>query len=178
MKHIFQRIVIGAFCVGLLPVLQGCLPVLSGLPFVGDTNQRYVMGHLGSRTKVKIKSLTFTAANDANLNSPTEIHLVLLNDPHMIAEMLQLSAAQYFKDGYWRQLKQNHTSTLHIYQQQVPPGGKLIIKPETSGDLVAGFIFASYKTPGDHRIRISEERHLLVMLDKKDWKVIPNEGED
>jgi type VI secretion system protein len=177
-KHIFHRIAGIGLCLGLLPALQGCLPLLAGLPFVGDSNQRYVMGHLGSRTKVKIKSVSFTASNDANLDSPTEIHLVLLNDPHMIAEMLQLSAAQYFKGGYWRQLKQNHTSTLHIYKYQIPPGGQQSIKPDTSGTIVAGFIFANYKTPGDHRIRISEERNLLVMLEKKDWKVIPHEGED
>ena len=162
----------------MLP-LQGCLTPLAGLPFVGSSNERFMMGHLGSRTKVKLKTITFSAANDANKNSSTHVHLVLVYDPHMIPEFMKMPAQTYFKNKYYQQLQRDHRSTLHMYSFQVPPGSKIgPIRVSTDGTPVAGFIFAEYQTPGDHRIRITEERHMMVMLDKTEWHVMPNEGED
>ncbi len=178
-KRLKDTLKLTGLCCVMLGMLQGCLIPLAGLPFLGDSNQRFVMGHLGSRTKVKLKTIAFSAAHDANRNSATHVHLILLYDPHMIAEFINMSSAKYFQDNYYKQLQRDHRSTMHVYAYQFPPGArKGPIRVQTDGSPVAGFIIADYNTPGKHSIRIGEERHMIVMLDKDDWHVMPNEGEN
>ena len=161
-------------------VLQGCASLvgLGALPFLGQSSERFILGHLGSKTKVKLKTVTFSASNQANKNYPTKIHLVLLYDPHLISEFLKMSSDDYFSDRNYEQLQKDHTTTLKIYQYQVTPGSRIEArKVEYSDSPVAGFLFASYRTPGDHRIRIGENRHLMIMLDENDWRVVPYESQ-
>lgn len=164
-----------------LPILQGCslatLP-LAGLPFIGG-GERFILGHLGSRTKIKLKTISFSASMQANDNYATHVHLVLLFDPHMISEFLKMSSSDYFKDQKYKQLQRDHTSTINIFSYQVPPEAKIgPVKLDYSGSPVAGFVFAHYRTPGDHRIRIGEDRHLMIMLDRNDWHVMPHESQE
>jgi type VI secretion system protein len=176
-----QNLLCNIFCLFLLCVfLQGCSPLmgLGALPFLGQTNERFVLGHLGSKTKIKLKTVTFSASNQANQNYPTNIHLVLLYDPHLISEFLKMSSDDYFSDRNYEQLQRDHTTTIKIYKYQVTPGSRIEARRvEYSDSPVAGFLFASYRTPGDHRIRIGENRHLMIMLDKDDWRVVPYESQ-
>ena len=173
--------------VSFLPFLPSCTGDLGGgllsggavsaLSNLVNSNERFILGHLGRKTKVNLRGISFSASGDANEDAAVSVHLVIVHDPFLIADFIKMPADTYFRSH--RQLERDHKSTLQIYKWTIAPGayvGEKVVR--YPGSPVAAFLFSRYSSPGDHRLRIGPERDILVKLEKTDWHFIPATSND
>lgn len=117
-----------------------------------------------------IESVSIYTDPDANQNSATAVDLVIIYDPELVKILGQLSADKYF--GASRQLLLDNPSLLDIWHWELVPGQIVqdFTPPQEEGAAFAAFVFANYLTPGDHRLRVSPEGIVKILLTRTDLK--------
>jgi type VI secretion system protein len=117
-----------------------------------------------------IESFSIYTDPDANQNSATAVDLVIIYDPELVKILGQLSADKYF--GASRQLLLDNPSLLDIWHWELVPGQIVqdFTPPQEEGPAFAAFVFANYLTPGDHRLRVSPEGIVKILLTRTDMK--------
>lgn len=141
---------LGASLAALLLALSlaGCA-VPSFLSFKGD--------------KVKWKQVTLAAKDDANNNSPVAVDVVFVTDEAMQARLAELPASKWFAGR--EDLSSTFPKEIRYRSWEVVPGQRLSI----AGDdfegprVAAAFVFANYREPGAHRVRIDQFSGTLVI---------------
>jgi len=147
--------------------LMLCLPALA-LAGCG-------MGSLFSGgPSLTIDSVTLVAQPGSNRNRPVAVDLVLVKTEAAIDQIGALSAADWFhrKGQFQRDFPQGMTiiGWEPVPALNLPP--RELTSEEKSG-AKAGFIFADYSTPGDHRARLESASAIRVTLRPDDFIVEP-----
>jgi len=110
----------------------------------------------------------------ANQNSPVPVSLVAVKDPKFLERALALNAKQWFEQR--EQLHRDDPSGQLFTEwewEYVPGHPPPPVVIEVDGSALAALIFANYRTPGDHRIRLAPSRKLRIELGNEDVKVRP-----
>jgi type VI secretion system protein len=124
----------------------------------------------GTLPELYIESVSIYTDPDANQNSATAVDLVIIYDEELVKILGHMSAAKYFASS--RQLLLDNPTLLDIWHWELVPGQIVqdFSPPQEEGDSYAAFVFANYITPGDHRIKVSPEGVVKILLMKNDLK--------
>lgn len=141
-----------------------------------------VAGLLGcgsSPTYVRYQ-IDFQLTRRANQNSPVAVALVVAKDQKFFENVAgKLTAKQWFEQR--EQLHRDDPSGHHFtewkweYVPGNPPPSQVI---SIESDAVAAVIFANYRAPGEHRVRVPPARRLLIDLGDEDVMVRPLEDQE
>ncbi len=110
----------------------------------------------------------------ANQDSPVAVELVLVYAPRMMDFLMELSAGQWFAQK--AQIKKDYLKgeDFDAWYWEWVPGQKI---PEQKLPLeasaVGGVVFASYRTPGQHRVRFDPITDMRIDLKKAEFTVTP-----
>lgn len=114
-----------------------------------------------------INSVTIYTDQDANQNSAIAVDLVVLHDQNLANSLGKMSASQYFSST--TQLLLDNPTLLDIWHWELVPGQVVqVFSPETSNKAYAGYVFANYLTPGDHRLKVAPSGIIAILLQKND----------
>lgn len=120
--------------------------------------------------ELSIDTVSIYAEPDANQNSATAVDLVLVYNQELEKTLGQTSAAKYFSSS--KQLLLDNPSLLDIWHWELVPGQIVqnFTPPQEQGDAFAGYVFANYITPGDHRVKVAPDGIVKIILLKNDLK--------
>jgi type VI secretion system protein len=110
----------------------------------------------------------------ANRDSPVPVAFVAIKDPKFLERVGQLSAKQWFEQR--EQLHKDDPSGQLFTEWEweyvpgfTPPPAVI----EVDGGALAAFIFANYRAPASHRIRVGPQRRFRVELGDEAMAVRP-----
>jgi type VI secretion system protein len=110
----------------------------------------------------------------ANQNSPVPVSFVAVKDAKFFEKVVQLNAKQWFEQR--EQLHRDDPSGQLFSEwewEYVPGHPPLPVVIEVDGSAMAALIFANYRAPGDHRVRLAPSRKLRIELGDEDVTVHP-----
>lgn len=132
----------------------------------------------GTPSPVRMQiEVTLTAR--ANRNSPVPVSLVAVKDPKFLETALKLNAKQWFEQR--EQLHRDDPSGRLFTEwewEYVPGHPPPPVVIEVDGGSVGALIFANYRTPGDHRVRLAPSQKLRIELGDEDVAVRPIQDRD
>ena len=125
---------------------------------------------------VKTQLIVFAIDAQANLNHPIAVDLVLIYDQQLLAEIVKLSAHDWFTKR--AQLKRDYPISLATWEWELVPDQPsqevLSFKmPPERKQAQAALFFANYLTPGNHRVRIDSMTSVKVHLQEERFVVQP-----
>ena len=119
-----------------------------------------------------VSRMTIISEPDANLNGATAVELVMSTSDDATAALLKLSAHDWFV--HRTQLLRDYPDDIAVTSWELAPGQAVQDAPvDSPGGLKDAFVFASYGTPGDHRLRLADESHVRLTLGETDLRVGP-----
>jgi type VI secretion system protein len=107
----------------------------------------------------------------ANMNSAIRMDLVFTENEETAQILSGLSARDWFSKR--DQLKRDYpkAAALEFYSWEVMPGQSLPLQIfRLQGRPLKGYVFASYETPGEHRVSITGIKTLLVTLENQGFR--------
>jgi type VI secretion system protein len=157
MKYIKKLIVLGFSC-----LLAAC----------GSTNGMF-KGILPEGTHLSWSSVTLSAEEDVNLNSPVAVDVVMLHDEETLGLVQNLPASKWFatRDDLLKTFPKGFT----FQSVEVVPGQTLQMKQDIFQQKrqTATIVFANYLTPGEHRVRVDQLKgQILIQLGAKTLTVV------
>jgi type VI secretion system protein len=108
----------------------------------------------------------------ANLNSPVPLAVVAASDHKLFEKILAMNAKQWFDQR--DQLRRDYPGGDAFTEWEwefVPGQAPPLTVIEVDGRSAGAVIFANYRTPGDHRLRIGPQRKLRIELGDDDFSV-------
>jgi type VI secretion system protein len=118
---------------------------------------------VGLVNEVKVDTVTFVAAPNANDNSPVAIDLVIAYDQMLLGELVKLPARQWFERR--EQFRRDYPETIQIESWELTPGQTRAAQPiDVRRQSIGALVFANYLTPGEHRVRVGKEKALVITL--------------
>ena len=122
-------------------------------------------------SRVWLNKVSFYVADDVNDSSPVTVHILIPYKEEVYAELLKLSAEDYFAKA--TQIKADNTGYLDVFEWDLIRSQRLDDVPiRTSRYSGAGVIvFASYTSPGAHRLTIGEEENVTIKLNNSDFSI-------
>lgn len=119
--------------------------------------------------ELSIQSVSIYTDLDANQNSAVAVDLVLVYDDQLVKTFSSLSASKYFSSS--PQLLLDNPSLVSIWHWELVPGQTVQdFQVQQNADAYAGFVFANYLTPGDHRLKVAPNGVIKILLLKDDLK--------
>jgi type VI secretion system protein len=119
--------------------------------------------------------LEVTLTPRANQNSPVAVSFVVAKEEKFFENVVtKLTAKQWFEQR--EQLHRDDPSGQRFTEwewEYVPGSPPPPVVIEVDGNAVAAMIFANYRAPGDHRIRITPAKKLRIELGDEDVAVRP-----
>lgn len=117
-----------------------------------------------------VRSMTVRSAADAVRTDAVAVALVSVTEPSLGAELAQLPAEEFFRRR--EQLRRDHAGGLDVVSFELAPDQSIGPVPvDTPCSPVASLIFASYRTPGEHRIRVDGAGAVTVVLSDRGFEV-------
>jgi type VI secretion system protein len=101
---------------------------------------------------LKFETVSLTAIEAANDNSPVAVDLLLVRDQALIDKLLALTSDQWFQQK--AQFEADYPKDLSVYGWEIVPGQTLEDKIPATPPAWAGIVFTSYHTAGAHRLRV------------------------
>jgi type VI secretion system protein len=158
-------------------LLKNCLLALFLVPLTGCGALDFIvpkglMDYVSPKGhKVVWESFSVFATNDANLNSPVALDVVMLRDDATLNMVASLPASKWFASR--GELEKTFPQGLRVKSIEIAPGQTLRIPLGDFGPIndfgpgrvMAVMVFADYLTPGEHRIRVDQlQGEVLVQL--------------
>jgi type VI secretion system protein len=135
-----------------LPVL-----VLAGCSWVGGKS---------------VSRMTILSEIDANQNNATAVDLVMSSSDDATAALLKLGAHDWFQHKL--QLQRDYPEDIAVVSWELAPGQAVQdASVDSPGGMKDAFIFASYATPGDHRLRLGDDSRIRLTLGETDLRFGP-----
>lgn len=147
------------------PMLAGLmLAALAGCGVVGGADPIF-----------RLSEVSLTAAPDANQDFATAVDLVIVFDPTAVQRLQSITAADWFQQR--AQIQRDFPDGIAVKRWEVVPGSTIAPWPVPDGWLenaagdtaTAGFVFADYLSPGEHRARLESQSGLRIRLERDDF---------
>lgn len=126
-----------------------------------------------SQIIVMTRIIGFDVTSQANQNTPIGLDLVIVYDDKLVAQVLKLPAKDWFEKRY--QLKLDNPAALHTWQWELVPGQVVpfFTLPSESRRAKAVVVFANYRTPGTHRVRLDPFEGIIIRLLENGFEILP-----
>jgi type VI secretion system protein len=119
-----------------------------------------------------ISRMSIVSEIDANRNNATAVDLVMSSSDDASAALLKLGAHDWFQ--HKMQLQRDYPAAIAIVSWELAPGQAVQeALVDSPGGLKDAFIFASYATPGDHRLRLGDDSAVQLTLGETDLRLGP-----
>ena len=118
----------------------------------------------GCGPTIETRALGFRVDPEANDRSPVPVELVVAYDPEIVPTLLEMTARQWFERK--NQLLLDHPAGLRTHLWELVPGQVIPMEglPVPRKGAVAAFVYADYRAPGPHRVRVDPFRRPLLRL--------------
>ena len=115
--------------------------------------------------RIVLEELSFEVAPGANDDSAFALELVAVSDDALLGKLQDLTAAQWFDpQASWRR---DYPQTIQSWHYELTPGSKLQLPqplPFARRPGRALLLFANYKVPGAHRVRLESFKKARVIF--------------
>ncbi|MFO0762732.1 MAG: hypothetical protein U0359_40215 [Byssovorax sp.] len=121
--------------------------------------------------------LEFVTTPRLNQNSPVPISLVAINDQKLFERLVQMNAKQWFEAR--EQIRRDNPGDNAFSEwvwEYVPGQAPPPVVIQVDGRAVGALIFANYRSPGDHRIRLGPQQRMRIDLGDDGMTVSPLEA--
>jgi type VI secretion system protein len=124
---------------------------------------------------IKLSNVSFSVARLANDDSPIPIDLVAVDDEELLKKLLVLPASQWFEQR--AQLQRDFPQALYVWSKELVPGQRLDVADAPikgqRGSVV--LVYAGYSGPGMHRLRLDQQKNVILYLDSQDVRWVSGE---
>ncbi|TVT83505.1 type VI secretion protein [Pseudomonas sp. H3(2019)] len=122
--------------------------------------------------RVDLDSLTLDVAAHANDDTPIAVDFVAVNDPDLLKQLSALTARQWFSER--EQFQRDYRQLMTVWGMELVPGQFIDQQPfPLGGKRAAGLlIFASYNTPGAHRLRLDDQSKAWLKFDSREMTLV------
>lgn len=141
-----------------------CLATLGGVLALGACSGKSYQHAETARVHIEV-------APDANQDSAIEVDIVAVYDSDLLETLLKMPARDWFTKR--RQFELDYPKGWKAWNWQLVPGQVLPVQ-DIASDSEASYgvlVFANYRTPGDHRARVSKVTDVLVRLQRDGFVV-------
>ncbi|WP_434155569.1 type VI secretion protein [Pseudomonas sp. JZ134] len=127
--------------------------------------------------KVALDHITVDVDPRANNDTPIAIDFVATADSVLEERLKGTTAAQWFEQR--DQLQKDYPGQLNIWSLELVPGqfmalNDIPLKGQRSHGLL---VFASYNTPGAHRLVLQKQSSIWLKLEGKGMRLLDSEGQ-
>lgn len=122
--------------------------------------------------RVPLETIAFTVADKANNNAPIAVDLVMVSAGPQVDAVLAMTAQDWFQKR--EQFQRDYPNEIQVASWELVPGQ--VRPPERvkrKENLFAAVVFASYNTPGAHRVRLGVQENPRVVLGEKTFTIVP-----
>ncbi|GAB3438592.1 hypothetical protein [Insolitispirillum peregrinum] len=119
--------------------------------------------------------VTLQIAPDANQDSAIELDIVAVYDSDLLKTLLAMPARDWFSRR--RQFELDYPKGWKAWNWQVVPG-QIVPTQDIQADTGSAYgvlVFANYRTPGDHRARVTKLSSVVVQLQRDGFVVTGKE---
>ncbi|VVO48210.1 type VI secretion protein [Pseudomonas fluorescens] len=122
--------------------------------------------------KVDLDSLTLDVAPKANDDTPSAVDFIAVNDPDLLKQLSGINASQWFAQR--EQYQRDYRQLMSVWGLELVPGQFIDRQPfPLEGKKAAGLlVFASYNTPGAHRLRLDDQREAWLKFDSREMNLV------
>ena len=122
--------------------------------------------------KVDLDSLTLDVAPKANDDTPIAVDFIAVADPDLLKQLSGISASQWFAGR--EQYQRDYRQLLSVWGLELVPGQFIDRQPfPLGGKKAAGLlVFASYTTPGAHRLRLDDQSEAWLKFDSREMSLV------
>ena len=126
--------------------------------------------------KVDLDSLTLDVAPKANDDTPIAVDFIAVNDPDLLKQLSGINASQWFAQR--EQYQRDYRQLMSVWGLELVPGQFIDRQPfPLEGKKAAGLlVFASYNTPGAHRLRLDDQREAWLKFDSREMNLVSREN--
>ena len=119
-----------------------------------------------------ISRMSIVSEADANLDGATAVDLVMSTSDDASAALLKLSARDWFLRR--TQLLRDYPDDIKVASWELAPGQAVqLAEVDSPGGLKDAIVFASFATPGDHRLRLGDDSRVRLTLGETDLRLGP-----
>jgi type VI secretion system protein len=119
-----------------------------------------------------VSRMSILSEIDANQNNATAVDLVMSSSDDATAALLKLGARDWFQ--HKMQLQRDYPEDIAVMSWELSPGQAVQeASVDSPGDMKDAFIFASYASPGDHRLRLGDDSRIRLTLGETDLRFGP-----
>lgn len=122
--------------------------------------------------KVALDSLTLDVAPKANDDTPIAVDFIAVADPDLLKQLSGISASQWFAGR--EQYQRDYRQLMSVWGLELVPG-QFIDRQSfpLGGKKAAGLlVFASYNTPGAHRLRLDDQSEAWLKFDSREMSLV------
>ena len=122
--------------------------------------------------KVDLDSLTLDVAPKANDDTPIAVDFIAVADPDLLKQLSGISASQWFAGR--EQYQRDYRQLMSVWGLELVPGQFIDRQPfPLGGKKAAGLlVFASYNTPGAHRLRLDDQSEAWLKFDSREMTLV------
>ena len=133
---------------------------------------------LSKLQNVWLDSVTLVMDQDANNDSATSIDLVFFLKQDLMDKVAKMTAFEYYNSV--EQLVKDNPKMIQIVRWELAPGqSKLDEKIEgIEGSPLGAIVFASYTSPGDHRVILGLQHDIIITLKANDFIITEKEAKE
>lgn len=120
---------------------------------------------------LETETIRLEAEHGINNDHPLPVDIVFTANENAIKRLSELKSEDYFNQR--EQIRRDFPTGLDIMRWEIVPGQAIptqAVPTQVQGALAA-FVFVGYLTPGIHRARIDELRHVAILLGAKSFSV-------
>ena len=122
--------------------------------------------------KVDLDSLTLDVAPKANDDTPIAVDFIAVADADLLKQLSGISASQWFAGR--EQYQRDYRQLMSVWGLELVPGQFIDRQPfPLGGKKAAGLlVFASYTTPGAHRLRLDDQSEAWLKFDSREMSLV------
>ncbi|KPN91133.1 type VI secretion protein [Pseudomonas nunensis] len=122
--------------------------------------------------RVDLDNLTLDVAPRANDDTPIAVDFIAVNDPDLLKQLSGITARQWFTER--EQYQRDYRQLMTVWGLELVPGQFIDKQPfPLGGKRAAGLlVFASYNTPGAHRLRLDDQSNAWLKFDSREMTLV------
>ncbi len=117
------------------------------------------------KPRIALEELSFDVAPGANEDTVFALELVAVDDEHLLNHLRMLTAAQWFDPQ--ANFRRDYPASLRTWRYELPPNSRLQLPQPLPFAHQPGrglLLFANYRTPGAHRLRLDAYSKAIVVF--------------
>ena len=122
--------------------------------------------------RVDLDNLTLDVAPRANDDTPIAVDFIAVNDVDLLKQLSGITARQWFAER--EQFQRDYRQLMTVWGLELVPGQFIDKQPfPLGGQRAAGLlVFASYNTPGAHRLRLDDQSNAWLKFDSREMTLV------